>query len=442
MYIQINEKAPIEQQIKQLKTQLEIIFDNLEMESTATGDSLPEGGTDGQVLTKQTDGSADWEDPSSASNGLPTGGTTDQILAKNSNADFDGKWVAQYTHPASHNPSIIAEDENNRFVTDEEIAAWNAKQAALGFTPEDSANKKTSLADNSDTFYPSQKAVKTAVDGKADAEHDHSVATELTDGLMSSEDKISLDTWTNHGGDADLIPMSQSIIPGEIGWVSVPSLKSMLDVPNALEKAIGSEVNTGTNDTKYVTPKAIKDSNLIESSDGTVINVIKLTKAQYDALSTAEQENGTIYITTDEEDANFGLATPTLDGWMSAEDKAKVNELFPPVLLWTNPSPTASFAAQTITVPDMSEYDMIEIMFEYATSDGHVGTSRVKGGKGGWLEATISGARRFRTFTIPSATQITFTDAKYNGMGSSAATTENVGAIPLYVIGIKNGLFI
>lgn len=40
---------------------------------------------------------------------------------------------------------------------------------ALGYTPENSANKKTTLADNSDTFYPTQKAVKTAVDAKQDA---------------------------------------------------------------------------------------------------------------------------------------------------------------------------------------------------------------------------------------------------------------------------------
>ena len=44
----------------------------------------------------------------------------------------------------------------------------NLKQDALGFTPENSANKKTTLADNSDTYYPTQKAVKTAVDAKAD----------------------------------------------------------------------------------------------------------------------------------------------------------------------------------------------------------------------------------------------------------------------------------
>ena len=39
---------------------------------------------------------------------------------------------------------------------------------ALGYTPENQANKKTTLADDSDTFYPSQKAVKTAVDAKQD----------------------------------------------------------------------------------------------------------------------------------------------------------------------------------------------------------------------------------------------------------------------------------
>lgn len=34
-----------------------------------------------------------------------------------------------YTHPASHSPSIILQDANNRFVTDAEKTAWNAKAA-------------------------------------------------------------------------------------------------------------------------------------------------------------------------------------------------------------------------------------------------------------------------------------------------------------------------
>jgi hypothetical protein len=53
-------------------------------------------------------------------------------VAENANA---------YTHPASHPATIITQDAGNRFVTDAEKVAWNAKQAALGFTPENTANK-------------------------------------------------------------------------------------------------------------------------------------------------------------------------------------------------------------------------------------------------------------------------------------------------------------
>jgi len=36
-----------------------------------------------------------------------------------------------YTHPATHAPSIIAQDANNRFVTDAYIATWDAKEPAI-----------------------------------------------------------------------------------------------------------------------------------------------------------------------------------------------------------------------------------------------------------------------------------------------------------------------
>lgn len=35
--------------------------------------------------------------------------------------------ATNYTHPATHSPSIIAQDANNRFVSDAEKAAWNNK---------------------------------------------------------------------------------------------------------------------------------------------------------------------------------------------------------------------------------------------------------------------------------------------------------------------------
>jgi len=63
----------------------------------------------------------------------------------------------------------LAGDATHRTVTDVEIADWDGKQAALGYTPENAANKDTdgTMAANSDAKYPSQKAVKSYVDAHA-----------------------------------------------------------------------------------------------------------------------------------------------------------------------------------------------------------------------------------------------------------------------------------
>lgn len=54
--------------------------------------------------------------------------------------------------------SDLNEDATHRIVTDTEKEIWNGKQDALGFTPENVANKKTTLT-NSATDYPSTSAV-------------------------------------------------------------------------------------------------------------------------------------------------------------------------------------------------------------------------------------------------------------------------------------------
>lgn len=59
-----------------------------------------------------------------------------------------------------------ASNSNDGYLSAADWSTFNGKQAALGFTPENSANKDTdgTLATNSDTRYPSQKAVKTYSD--------------------------------------------------------------------------------------------------------------------------------------------------------------------------------------------------------------------------------------------------------------------------------------
>jgi len=65
----------------------------------------------------------------------------------------------------------LSDDATHRLVTDTEKSTWNGKQDALGFTPEDVANKSTNVTTDgaSDTKYPSVKAVKTYADTKLTA---------------------------------------------------------------------------------------------------------------------------------------------------------------------------------------------------------------------------------------------------------------------------------
>ena len=79
----------------------------------------------------------------------------------------EGTELDPVTHVTKYSlVNILHKNNPNIHTSPEKEARWDGKQDALGFTPENSANKKTSLAENSDTYYPTQKAVKTAVDVK------------------------------------------------------------------------------------------------------------------------------------------------------------------------------------------------------------------------------------------------------------------------------------
>ena len=213
----------------------------------------------------------------------------------------------------------------------------------LGFTAENVANKKTGLSDNSDTFYPSQKAVKTAVDAKQNslgftAENVANKATDLTSpdntkypttqavanalvtaiaGLLNYRGAydasgnafpssggsgvagaiLKADFWIcsvagTLGGSAvtagdliiakvntpgttagnwDLIEHDLAYVPENVAnkatnlssndnthYPTTAAVQAAL--PTLPVKATGAEVTTGTNDTKFVTPKAMADA--------------------------------------------------------------------------------------------------------------------------------------------------------------------------------------
>jgi len=64
---------------------------------TIVVNSIPTGGTTGQVLAKNTSTNFDagWN-----SSGMPTGGTSNQILAKNSSTNYDATWVTPSALPS------------------------------------------------------------------------------------------------------------------------------------------------------------------------------------------------------------------------------------------------------------------------------------------------------------------------------------------------------
>ena len=104
------------------------------------------------------------------------------------------------------------------------------------------------------------------------------------------------------------------------------------------------------------------------------------------------------------------------------------------VPLWTNPSPTAAFAAQDITLSS-SDYDFLLVITRYAANTGYITSSTiVPKGRDVLLNYCLNNVVRNRTMIYVSAT-------KYSvGDGYSNNTTENSVVIPQYIYGFKKSV--
>ena len=102
-------------------------------------------------------------------------------------------------------------------------------------------------------------------------------------------------------------------------------------------------------------------------------------------------------------------------------------------LLWTNSSPTASFAAQTVSL-DLSSYQMVMVLSVVGGDDLAITHSITPVGERGRLFAMYNW-RQVRVYDV-STTGITFqTGGESNQSGS--ITTHNQRAIPYQIYGIK-----
>lgn len=126
--------------------------------TTAGNKHIPTGGVSGQILRYSASGTAIWgadNDTITTVNGktgaiakadivalgIPAQDTVVDISGKADTTYVDGKVKTDvpvgakftdtvYTHPATHPPTIIAQNTTNRFVTDAEKAHWNSKETA------------------------------------------------------------------------------------------------------------------------------------------------------------------------------------------------------------------------------------------------------------------------------------------------------------------------
>lgn len=117
------------------------------------------------------------------------------------------------------------------------------------------------------------------------------------------------------------------------------------------------------------------------------------------------------------------------EGYVEVDENEKI--------LWTNPNPTDDFDPQTITLSS-SDYDILEWYF-----NGNVQSStalpcdsnRSIKGYGTRLNSIVSNTMTYREIARNSDTSFSV------GAGYSGADIQNRRCVPLYVVGIKNGLF-
>lgn len=113
-------------------------------------------------------------------------------------------------------------------------------------------------------------------------------------------------------------------------------------------------------------------------------------------------------------------------------------------LLWTNPSPTSNFAAQTVPL-DLAGYDLVYISFNYNTSDQTgarecllgIDERKVRVQVIGAMQQTGAAGLRERRVKA-TTTGVVFESAYSKAANSTAAATEsNNILIPAYIKGIK-----
>ena len=110
-------------------------------------------------------------------------------------------------------------------------------------------------------------------------------------------------------------------------------------------------------------------------------------------------------------------------------------------LLWTNPNPTSSFSAQTISL-DLSKYDAVEIVFDRYMNDGVRSTQRLLTKNEKFtLGTTTDENLRYRTCSFNDSGVVFDSPKKFTtyGIWGSHTSADDYTDVPLKIYGIKFG---
>lgn len=175
-----------------------------------------------------------------------------------------------YTHPATHAPSVIAQDANNRFVTDAEKATWNAKANTTAATTTTAglmsgadkakldgvaagANNYTHPASHPPSIIAQDASNRFVTDAEKstwNAKAGTAAATTSAAGLMSSADKSKLD-----GIAAGAQVNSVTSVAGRTGAVTLAKADVGLSSVENYGVATQAQAEAGAAANVYMTPQ-------------------------------------------------------------------------------------------------------------------------------------------------------------------------------------------
>jgi hypothetical protein len=127
-----------------------------------------------------------------------------------------------------------ADATHKGFLTSTDWSTFNSKQASLGFTPEDVANKSTNTSlGTSNTLYPSQNAVKTYVDNIATGiswQNPVELVNVIADSTLPPVSPVNLDGYIINSGGTPSSDWGPGLAAGDLvqrqgsSWVKIKSL--------------------------------------------------------------------------------------------------------------------------------------------------------------------------------------------------------------------------